>query len=225
MTGGYTRGRLQAGTDEPAEMPGMKKNKPPHIALALIIALAAFALSFIVLQWNILIAAFLSLACYLGLSFLVSPVSKLGGVDLGDIKNGKEILELIEEGEKDLASIKTMLDTLQDQHIRTKAQKLCREGGKIVGYIKKNPRKAFMARRFFNYYLSKANEILTKYHAILSVEIETERLAALRGKTLSALDSILRGMVLQFSRLISSDVLDIELDLKLLENVVKMEDA
>jgi 5-bromo-4-chloroindolyl phosphate hydrolysis protein len=203
----------------------MKKNKPLHIALALIIALVAFALSFIVLQWNILIAACLSLACYLGLSFLLPPVSKLGGVDLGDIKNGKEIMELLEEGEKDLASIKTILDTSKDQQIKTKAQKLCREGGKIIEYIKKNPHKAVMARRFFNYYLDKANEILTKYHTVVSAEIETERLTALRGKTLSALDSILRGMVLQFSRLISSDVLDIELDLKLLENVIKMEDA
>jgi 5-bromo-4-chloroindolyl phosphate hydrolysis protein len=202
----------------------MNKTKPAHIVIALILALAAFFLLHILLQWSIIVAALLSLACYLGLSFLASPVFKLGGVDLGDLKNSREIMELLEEGEKDLASIRAMLDASRDPQIRTKAQILCRKGEKIIGYIKRNPHKAVMARRFFNYYLDRANEILTKYHNLMSVEIETERLAALKEKTLAALDTILRGMVSQFSRLISSDVIDIESDIKLLESAVRMEE-
>jgi 5-bromo-4-chloroindolyl phosphate hydrolysis protein len=203
----------------------LKKTSPPRILVALTIALAVFAIFCFALQWNIIIAALLSLGCYLGLSLLLAPVVKLAGVAMEDIKNGKEIMELLEEGEKDLASMRTIADASKDQQIKTKAHKVCREGGKIVEYIKKNPHKAVMARRFFNYYLDKANELLTKYHNLLSLEIETERLVSLREKTLSALDSILRGMVLQFSRLISSDVTDIESDIKLLESSVRMEDS
>ncbi|MDR0598308.1 MAG: 5-bromo-4-chloroindolyl phosphate hydrolysis family protein [Treponema sp.] len=205
-------------------MPGTKKNNLIRAAAALLIALAAFVLFFIVLQWNIIIAALLSLGCFWGLSFLLTPVSGPAGPDLGDVKNGKEILALLEEGEKDLASIKNILDASMDQRIKTKAQKVCREGEKIVEYIKKNPHKAIMARRFFTYYLDKANDILTKYYNLTSLEIETERLGSLREKTISALDSILRGMTAQFSRLISSDVIDIEADIRLMENAVRMED-
>jgi 5-bromo-4-chloroindolyl phosphate hydrolysis protein len=202
-----------------------RKNKRLRLIAALSCALVVFALFVIVLQWNSIIAAFLSLGCYLGLSFLLAPVNKQAGVAMGDTQNGKAIMELLAEGEKDLASIMMIAEASKDQEIRAKAQKVCREGRKIVDYIKKNPPKAVMARRFFNYYLDKANEILTKYHNLLSLEIETERLVSLHAKTLSALDSILRGMVIQFSRLISSDVIDIEADIKLLENAVRMEDS
>jgi hypothetical protein len=82
-----------------------------------------------------------------------------------------------------------------------------------------------MARRFFHYYLDKAEEILKRYHDLISAEIETDRLRSLKEKTLSALDSISKGMALQFSKLISSEVMDIEADIKLLENTVRMEDS
>jgi 5-bromo-4-chloroindolyl phosphate hydrolysis protein len=202
-----------------------KKDNRLHLVVVLPFALVAFALSFILLQWTILGAALLSLGCYLGLSFFLTPVSRFSGVEIGDAKNGEEIRELLEEGEKDLASIAAIAEASKDQQIKAKALKVCREGRKIVGYIKKNPRKAIMARRFFNYYLDTANEMLTKYHGLVSLEIETERLGLLREKTLSALDSIARGMVIQFSRLISSDVIDIEADIKLLESAVRMEDS
>jgi 5-bromo-4-chloroindolyl phosphate hydrolysis protein len=194
------------------------------IGIPLLTALALFAFSFTVLQWPILAAALLALGCYGGLSFLV-PVSRLTGVDIEDTKNGKEIISLLEEGEKDLFSIKATIDKLKDPQIKAKAQGVYREGGKIIGYIKKNPAKAVMARRFFNYYLDKADELLKKYNDLISVEIETDHLRSLKEKTLSALGSISKGMVLQFSKLISSDVIDIEADIKLLENTIRMEDS
>jgi 5-bromo-4-chloroindolyl phosphate hydrolysis protein len=158
------------------------------------------------------------------LSFLLTPAFKPAGVDIEHIKNGEEIMMLLEEGEKDLVSIKTIIDKSKDGQIKIKAQNVYQEGGKIIGYIKKNPAKAVMARRFFNYYLDKADEILTKYHNLIFAEIETDRLLSLKEKTLSALEAILKGMNLQFSKLISSEVIDIEADIKLLESTVKMED-
>jgi 5-bromo-4-chloroindolyl phosphate hydrolysis protein len=203
----------------------MNKNAWVYIAVSLVLALGVFAVSLSVLRWTLAAAALLSLGCYAGLSFLLTPVLRLAGVNIEHMKNSKEIITLLEEGEKDLASIKAISDKSKDPRIKAKAQNVCREGGKIIGYIKKNPAKAAMARRFFNYYLDKADEILKKYNNLVSAEIETARLASLKEKTLSALESILRGMVLQFSRLISSELIDIEADIKLLESTVRMEDS
>jgi 5-bromo-4-chloroindolyl phosphate hydrolysis protein len=203
----------------------VKKDSWLSVAVSLALALGVFAAALILLRWTIGIAALLSLGCYAGLSFLLSPVFRLAGVNIEDMKNGEEIMTLLQEGEKDLSSIKAVIDKSKDPRIKTKAQSVYREGGKIIEYIKKNPAKAVMARRFFNYYLDRANEILTKYDNVISVEIETVHLASLRERTLGALESILKGMVLQFSKLISSEVIDIEADIKLLESTIRMEDS
>jgi hypothetical protein len=136
----------------------MKKNKQPLTVAALASALSVFALLLFVLQWNVIIAALLSLGSYLGLSFLLAPPYKPSAAAPGELKNGREILDLLDAGERDLASIALIADSSQDRQIQAKAREVCREGGKIVEYIKKNPHKAVMARRFFNYYLDKANE-------------------------------------------------------------------
>jgi 5-bromo-4-chloroindolyl phosphate hydrolysis protein len=203
----------------------VKKDNWVHVVIPLAIAIVVFAASLIMLQWTLIAAALLSIGCYAGLAFLFTPVLRLSGVNIGHIKNSEEIIALLEEGEKDLHSIKTTIDTSKDPEIKTKARNVYREGGKIIEYIKRNPAKAVMARRFFNYYLDKADEILRKYHDLTSVDIETVRLGALKEKTLSALEAILRGMVVQFSRLISSEVIDIEADIKLLESTIRMEDS
>jgi 5-bromo-4-chloroindolyl phosphate hydrolysis protein len=203
----------------------VKKDNWVQVVIPLLIAVAVFVLTFIILHWTPGIAVLLSLGSYVSLSFLFMPVSRIGGLNIEHLKNSGEIQTLLEEGEKDLSSIKTMMETSKDPEIRGKAQNVYREGGKIIEYIKKNPAKAVLARRFFNYYLDKAEEVLKKYQNLISVGIETDRLRSLKGKTLSALESISKGMVLQFSKLISSEVIDIEADIKLLESTVRMEDS
>jgi 5-bromo-4-chloroindolyl phosphate hydrolysis protein len=203
----------------------VKKDNWVSVALPLLIAVVVFALSIIISQWAFVIAVVLALCSYAGLSFLFTPIVRLGGLNIEHIKNREEILTLLEEGEKDLASIKTIIETSKDPKIKTRARNVYREGSKIVEYIKKNPAKVVMARRFFNYYLDKANEILTKYHNVISTEIETDHLGPLTEKTLSGMEAILKGMNLQFSRLISSEVIDVEAEVKLLESTVRMEDS
>jgi 5-bromo-4-chloroindolyl phosphate hydrolysis protein len=203
----------------------LKRDNWVPVVIPLLISIAVFVITFILLHWTLGIAVLLSLGCYTSFSLLFIPVSRIGGVNIEHLKNSEEIMTLLEEGEKDLASIKKIAGASKDNRIKTKALNLSREGEKITGYIKKNPAKAVMARRFFHYYLDKANDILTKYHNLISAGIETESLNSLTEKTLSALDSILRGMVLQFSRLISSEVIDIEADVKLLESTLRMEDS
>jgi 5-bromo-4-chloroindolyl phosphate hydrolysis protein len=207
----------------------MKKDSWLCVIVPLLTAIAVFILSLVILRWSLAAAAVLSLGCYAGLSFLFTPIFRVGGVNIEHMKNSREIMTLLEEGEKDLSSIKTsikaIVDTSKDPQIKTKAQGVCREGAKIIEYIKKNPAKAVMARRFFSYYLDKADEILKKYNNLVSAGIETDRLNSLKEKTFSALESISKGMVLQFSRLISSEVIDIEADIKLLESTIRMEDS
>jgi 5-bromo-4-chloroindolyl phosphate hydrolysis protein len=203
----------------------VKKVNPLYVIVPLLISIAVFAAAMLVLKWSIFICAVMAVGLYLGLSFLSTPVFRLGGVNINQYKNKEEILGLLEEGERDLGSIKGISDKSKDHRIKEKARAVYREGGKIIEFIKKNPHKAALARRFFHYYLDKANEILTKYDNLTSVDIETEHLAALKTKTINALESIVKGMVLQFSRLIASEVIDIEADIKLLENTIKMEDC
>jgi 5-bromo-4-chloroindolyl phosphate hydrolysis protein len=203
----------------------VKKDNWICTVVPLLISIVVFSAVIIILKWTLIAAALLALGSYAGLLFIFTPVLRLAGVNIEQMKNSEEIMTLLEEGEKDLSSIKKIIDVSRDAQIKAKAQSVYREGGKIIGYVKKNPARAVMARRFFNYYLDKANEILTKYHNLISAGIETEGLESLKEKTLGAMESILRGMTLQFSRLISSEVIDIEADVKLLESTIRMEDS
>jgi 5-bromo-4-chloroindolyl phosphate hydrolysis protein len=203
----------------------VKKDHGVQVLIPLIISVVVFVLTFIVLHWTLGIAALLSIGLYIGLGFLLTPVLKIGGVNIEHMKNSAEIMALLEEGERDLASIKTMMGKSKDPAITAKARNVYQEGGKIIEYIKKNPARAVMARRFFTYYLDKAEEILKKYHDLISTGIETDRLRTLKEQTISALGSISKGMVSQFSKLISSEVIDIEADIKLLESTIRMEDS
>jgi hypothetical protein len=203
----------------------LKKDNWVQVVIPLLIAIPVFVFAFIMLKWSLVVAALLSIGVYTGLGFLLTPVLKVGGVNIEHMRNSGEILALLEEGERDLSSIKTMMAKSKDPEITAKAQDVYREGGKIIEYIKKNPAKAVMARRFFTYYLDKAEEILKKYHALMSTGIETDKLKSLKEKTVSVLESIVKGMVSQFSKLISSEVIDIEADIKLLESTIRMEDS
>jgi 5-bromo-4-chloroindolyl phosphate hydrolysis protein len=206
----------------------VKKNNWVPVLIPLLIALAVFACALAVLHWAFAAAALAALGFYGGLSFFLSPAFFQTGVNVHKnvqtMKNRDEIMALLEEGDQDLASIKKIIDKSKDPRIKTKALAVYREGGKITGYVKKNPAKALLARRFFSYYLDRANEMLKRYDDLVSFEVETERLAALKEKTLSVLDTIQRGMVLQFSKLISSEVIDIEAEIRLLESTFRMED-
>jgi 5-bromo-4-chloroindolyl phosphate hydrolysis protein len=203
----------------------MKKENWIQVLIPLLIAIGVFGITLAVLQWSLAIAALVSIGVYIGLGFLLTPVLKIGGINIEHMKNSAEIMTLLEEGERDLASIKTMMGKSKDPAITAKARNVYQEGGKIIEYIKKNPARAVMARRFFTYYLDKAEEILKKYHDLISAGIETARLNALKEQTLSALGSVSKGMVSQFSKLISSEVIDIEADIKLLESTIRMEDS
>jgi hypothetical protein len=202
----------------------VKKNDWVGVIIPLLFAILVFGAALVIAHWSLGMAALLSLGSYAGLIFLFTPILRIGGINIEHIKNSEEIMALLEEGEKDLSSIKTIMETSTDTQIKVNAQNVYREGGKIIEYIKKNPARAVMARRFFNYYLDKAEEILKKYQNLISAGIKTERLMSLKEKTLAALEAISKGMVLQFSKLISSEVIDIEADIKLLESTIRMED-
>jgi uncharacterized membrane protein len=85
----------------------MKKDNLVQIIIPLLIATAVFIFAFLILKWALVIAAFLSIGMYIGLGFLLTPVLKIGGVNIEHMKNSAEIMALLEEGERDLASIKT----------------------------------------------------------------------------------------------------------------------
>ncbi|MDR1971623.1 MAG: hypothetical protein LBQ46_06845, partial [Treponema sp.] len=78
----------------------MKKINPVYVIILLLVSVAVFAAAMLVLKWNIFISAILAVGLYLGLSFLATPVFKLGGVNIDSFKNKDEILALLEEGER-----------------------------------------------------------------------------------------------------------------------------
>ncbi len=175
------------------------------------------------IKWNIIISAVLALGTYYGVYNISKPPVRLGNTDIDALENGIELKELMDEGEKDMAVMKQYTDIIKSPDIRKSAEELYTEGNNILQYLRDNPGKISKARRFLNYYLETAKEIIVKYAKFEKTDIKTEELAALFEKTEKALDILKSAFRKQFVKLASNEIMDIEQDIDLLEKTLKEE--
>ncbi len=175
------------------------------------------------IKWNIIISAVLALGTYYGVYNISKHPVRLGNTDIDALENGIELKELMDEGEKDMAVMKQYTDIIKSPDIRKSAEELYTEGNNILQYLRDNPGKISKARRFLNYYLETAKEIIVKYAKFEKTDIKTEELAALFEKTEKALDILKSAFRKQFVKLASNEIMDIEQDIDLLEKTLKEE--
>ena len=197
-----------------------------EMVTALISALsscAVFLLLFLAAGWNLAAAALLCILLYFGLGLILKPRKKIGGIDVEKIQGGEELQKLLEEARKDLKQISMAAREITNIKAKEDAEALEAGGRRILSYLEENPEKISMARRFFTYYLDTAAGLLERYTQLQETGLRTPEVTEALRKTAGTFPVLNEVFEKQFTRLMEGELMDVEAEISLLENTLKME--
>lgn len=158
-----------------------------------------------------------------GLFFLLKPSRKIAGIDVESMPGGGEIQKLLDDAQTDLADIDKAVKAIADPAVQQDAQALYATGTRILAYLKENPDKIKLARRFFTYYLDTAAKLLARYVDFQNTGLHSEEVTEILCKTAESLPVLNKAFEKQFTHLMQGELLDVEADIELLKSTLKME--
>ena len=188
-----------------------------------LISCAVFLLLFLAAGWNLAAAALLCILLYFGLGLILKPRKKIGGIDVEKIQGGEELQKLLEEARKDLKQISRAAREITNIKAKEDAEALEAGGRRILSYLEENPEKISMARRFFTYYLDTAAGLLERYTQLQETGLRTPEVTEALRKTAGTFPVLNEVFEKQFTRLMEGELMDVEAEISLLENTLKME--
>ena len=136
---------------------------------------------------------------------------------------GEEIQKLLDDAQTDLADIDKAVKAIADPAVQHNAQALYATGTRILAYLKENPDKIKLARRFFTYYLDTAAKLLARYVDFQNTGLHSEEVTEILCKTAESLPVLNKAFEKQFTHLMQGELLDVEADIELLKSTLKME--
>ena len=193
------------------------------IALSFVFDLFFFYFLFGVLRWNFLFSAVLAVLLYMALTLLLKPVRKIGKVKVETLRDGEHLREKLEEARADLKSIERSMTKIRDLELKEESERLHRTAGNILKYLEENPGKIPQARQFIDYYQDAASQLLEKYVDLQNTGLNTEDTRRLKVQTEEAIRTLNEAFENQFQKLMSEELLDMEAELQLLRQTMKME--
>ena len=191
--------------------------------ISALISCAVFLLLFLAAGWNLAAAALLCILLYFGLGLILKPRKKIGGIDVEKIQGGEELQKLLEEAREDLKQISRAAREITNIKAKEDAETLEAGGRRILSYLEENPEKISMARRFFTYYLDTAAGLLERYTQLQETGLRTPEVTEALRKTAGTFPVLNEVFEKQFTRLMEGELMDVEAEISLLENTLKME--
>lgn len=117
------------------------------------------------------------------------------------------------------------MQQIKEPEVKRETQRLKQTAKNILAYLEKHPEKIRSARQFIDYYQETASSLLQKYIELQETELGTEDVMRLKGNTIKAIGTLNTAFEKQFQKLMYSEMLDMEAEIRLLEQTVKMENG
>jgi len=168
--------------------------------------------------WFLAVAALLSAAAYL----VLSRVFRGGEVDVRERANSgdKSIDVLIEEGRRQLDSLREANRAIPDVAISQKLDRMEKAGEEIFRLLERETRQANAVRRFMNYYLPTADKLVQNYLQIKATGAAGENIDRAMQSVENSLGMIADAFEKQLDNLYKDKALDIETDIDVLETMM-----
>lgn len=186
--------------------------------IATAVSAGVFLVFFLGNFWPLPISLVLSLGTYAGLNLVLKPAEK----GVLRIHQDPDLVKLLAEAQADLQ----MLDRISkadDDVIGIEAQKLFDIGESIIDHLDKYPQKIPLARRFLTYYLDTAANLLEKYENMVASRLTGAEVEHITLQTERAMRILNEAFQKQFTHLMANEIMDIENDIKVLEQTLKLE--
>ncbi len=135
----------------------------------------------------------------------------------------KAAADLVREGMEKLRQISNATRMIQSNEVAAKIREFCKVGVDIFDYIKKNPAKINKIRQFTNYYLDATKKIIEQYVELSGRPGKTPEIEQAIQRVEGMLDLIKQTFDRQMANLLEDNLLDINTELTVLKNTMKME--
>ena len=112
---------------------------------------------------------------------------------------------------------------IEDLELKRESQRLHKTAVNLIHFLEKNPEKIMSARRFIDYYQDTASKLLKKYVELQDTGLKTEDVTRLKVRTKQALLTLNRAFEGQFEKLMENELMDMDADIRLLKQTMKME--
>ena len=168
--------------------------------------------------WFLLLAAALSAGAYFALSrvFPGREIEVREAAHSGD----RSIDALIEDGRKQLDSLKAANAAIPDADISRKLARMTEAGEEILKVLERDTSQARAVRRFMNYYLPTADKLMSSYRMMRETSNPGENLEHAMRSVENSLGMIADAFEKQLDNLYKDRALDVETDIDVLETMM-----
>ena len=168
--------------------------------------------------WFLLLTAALSAGAYFALSrvFPGREIEVREAAHSGD----RSIDALIDDGRKQLDSLKAANTAIPDPDISQKLARMTGAGEEILKVLERDTSQARAVRRFMNYYLPTADKLMSSYRMMRETDNPGENLERAMQSVENSLGMIADAFERQLDNLYKDRALDVETDIDVLETMM-----
>lgn len=190
--------------------------------ISAVAAAVLFVVFYVLVDIPLGLSLVLAVCGFVGCSFLAKPKKRERDVLTGGISQ-KELDEALAAGYEKLVQIKKYNGFAYATPIRDDLNAIEMTTVKIFEEIKRDPPDLKRAQQFLSYYLDATLRILSKYAELRKHGVNNSEISDSLEHVEKVFSSLRTGFDTQFSRLLSNDVSDLDVELSLLESTLKME--
>jgi len=182
-----------------------------------------------ILAAAIFLISFFFLDLHLAASLILAAVGLVAGWFLLPTKKPEveaaeaDVKSSLAEGRQKLAQIRALGRSVKKPEMAASLAEVCSTIDKILGTIADDQTKLKPAKQFLNYYLDSTVKIMTIYAELASKNVHDGAIQASLAKVESMLGTIKDAFEKQLAKLLSGEVMDLDVELSLLQQTINME--
>lgn len=182
-----------------------------------------FLLLFLGLGWSFPVSLLFAVLLFAAVWLITKPERKGKNAGWQPVDQEKELLRSMKEARKDFESIRRSMGRIRDGQLRQQTEEMCRAAGNVLAYLEKHPEKIPAARRFIDYYQDTASALLAKYVELESAGLTEGQTQGLTENMKRAAAALTEAFQKQLGKMVENEVTDMEADVAVLEQVMRME--
>ena len=191
---------------------------PMMFLASLLLGITSFVSAWLLNGYTLFAAIGFGLAATIGcwLWYGMDPV-KSKNISFSDINDSEKALEILQDSESLVINIESSSKIINNAQMSSKLNSIAAKAREVLNVLFENPKKIKKARRFLNTYLTGAQSVVERY-------VETHEKSEnkeLEENFKEVLDNIEEVFSTQHEKLISSDVFDLDVDIEVLNTLLK----
>lgn len=176
-----------------------------------------FTLTYLALGLPILPALLVGTSAFIGGELLMSKTNLLNFERV----NEKNIDEVLKDARNKSKFISSKIGKVDDNDIKEYLTEICDTTNKIIDSVGKNKKKIKSTEKFFTYYLPITVGIINKYDEIENQNLSSKEVKEFYSKAKESLKEINNSFKKILNNLYSSEIENVETDMKVLNNILK----